>query len=69
MLIPGVNANRRARSQPQLPYSNDALRNDLIRVHEAWRKSRGRHDRYSIYKYLTAVFDLVKVLIPLVAVA
>ena len=61
MLISGVNENRRVRSQPLLPYSNDALRNDLIRVHEAWRESRGRHDRYSIYKYLSAVFDLVAV--------
>jgi hypothetical protein len=61
MLISGVNANRRDQSQPQLPYPNDALRNDLIRVHEAWRESRRRHDRFSVYKYLTTVFDLVAV--------
>jgi hypothetical protein len=61
MLISGVNANRRDQSQPQLPYPNDALRNDLIRVHEAWRESRRQYDRYGVYKYLTAVFDLVKV--------
>ena len=61
MLISGVNANRRDQSQPQLPYPNDALRNDLLRVHEAWRESRRRHDRYSVYKYLTAVFELVAV--------
>jgi hypothetical protein len=30
-------------------------------VHEAWRESRRRHDRFSIYKYLSAVFDLVAV--------
>ena len=48
-------------SQPQLSYSNDALRCDLSRVHEAWRESRRQHDRFSIYKYLTAVFDLVTV--------
>jgi hypothetical protein len=30
-------------------------------VREAWRESRRQHDRYSIYKYLTAVFDLVTV--------
>jgi hypothetical protein len=61
MLVSGVNANRRDQSHPQLPYPNDALRNDLIRVHEAWRESRQRHDRFSVYKFLTAVFDLVTV--------
>jgi hypothetical protein len=61
MLLQSLNENRRAQSQPQLSYSNDALRNDLIRVREAWRESRRRHDRYSVYKYLTAVFDLVTV--------
>jgi hypothetical protein len=61
MSLQSVNANRCDRSQPQLPYPNYALRNDLIRVHEVWRESRRQHDRYSIYKYLTAVFDLVAV--------
>jgi hypothetical protein len=61
MLISGGNANRRDQSRPKLPYPNDALRNDLIRVHEAWRESRRQHDRYSVYKYLTAVFGLVVV--------
>jgi hypothetical protein len=61
MLIPGVNANRRDRSEPQLPYPNSALQCDLTRVHEAWRESQRRHDRYSVYQYLTAVFDLVMV--------
>ena len=50
-----------SRVQAQLSYSNDALSNDLIRVHEAWRESRRRHDRFSVYQYLTAVFDLVTV--------
>ena len=61
MLIPGVNANRRDRSEPQLPYPNSALQCDLTRVHEAWRESQRRHDRYSVYQYLSAVFDLVMV--------
>jgi hypothetical protein len=61
MLVPGVNANRLDRSQPLLPYPNSALQCDLTRVHEAWRESRRRHDRYSVYQYLTAVFDLVMV--------
>jgi hypothetical protein len=61
MLVQSLNANRHDPSQPQLPYPNDALRNDLLRVHEAWRESRQRHDRFSVYKYLTAVFDLATV--------
>ena len=60
-LSQSLNANRCDRSQPLLPYSNDALRNDLIRVHDVWRESRRQHDRLSVYKYLTAVFDLVTV--------
>jgi hypothetical protein len=61
MSLQSLNENRRGQSQPKLPYSNDALRCDLRRVHDAWRESRRRHDRFSIYKYLTAVFDLVTV--------
>ena len=61
MSLQSINANQRDQSQPKLPYPNNALRCDLIRVREAWRKSRRRHDRFSIYKYLTAVFDLVAV--------
>ncbi len=32
-----------------------------IRAREAWRESRRRHDRFSVYQYLGAVFDLVMV--------
>jgi hypothetical protein len=61
MLVPSVNPDRRGRRQPLLSYSNDALSNDLIRVHEAWRESRRNHDRFAVYKYLSAVFNLVMV--------
>ena len=61
MLVRGVKANRRDRFQPLLPYPNSALQCDLTRAREAWRESRRQHDRYSVYKYLTAVFDLVTV--------
>jgi hypothetical protein len=61
MSLQSLNENRRGQSQPKLSYSSDALRNDLSRVHEAWRESRRRHDRFSIYLFLTAVFDLVAV--------
>jgi hypothetical protein len=61
MSLQGLNENRRGQSQPKLPYPNDALRCDLRRVRDAWSESRRRHDRFLIYKYLTAVFDLVAV--------
>ena len=61
MLAPTLNYTRRTQIQPQLPYSTDALRSDLIRVRETWRQSRRRHDRFSVYEYLAVVFDLVMV--------
>jgi xanthine/CO dehydrogenase XdhC/CoxF family maturation factor len=59
MSLQSLNENRRGQSQPKLPYSTDALRCDLRRVRDAWRESRRRHDRFSVYQYLGAVFDLV----------
>ena len=61
MSLQSLNENRRGQSQPKLPYSTDALRCDLRRVRDAWRQSRRQHDRFSIYLFLTAVFDLVTV--------
>jgi hypothetical protein len=61
MSLQSLNENRRTRSQPQLSYSNSALQSDLTRVRESWRESRRRHDRFSVYQYLGAVFDLVMV--------
>jgi hypothetical protein len=61
MSLQSLHENRRDQSQPQLPYPNNALRCDLRRVHETWRESRRRHDRFSVYLFLSAVFDLVAV--------
>ena len=61
MSLQSLNPNRRNQAQPQLPYTNTALECDLNRVREIWRESRRRHDRFSIYQYWTAVFDLVAV--------
>jgi hypothetical protein len=36
-----------------------ALRQDLSRLRSAWDECQARRDRDSIYRYLTAVFDLV----------
>jgi hypothetical protein len=44
-----------------LPYGSGALCWDLIRLREVWRKARRQHDRFSIFKYLAAVYDLVGV--------
>jgi hypothetical protein len=49
------------RNRKQLSYSGDALRWDLIRLRDAWRESRRQHDRFSIFEYLAAVYDLVAV--------
>jgi xanthine/CO dehydrogenase XdhC/CoxF family maturation factor len=48
-------------SKPILPYFGDSLRYDLTRVHDVWRESQRQHDRFSVYQYLTSVFDLVMV--------
>jgi hypothetical protein len=61
MSLQSLNENRHDQSKPQLSYPNSALECDLSRVHEAWRESRRQHDRFSVYKYLSAVFDLVAV--------
>jgi hypothetical protein len=62
MLVQPSNRNKRPQDQPQLLYPTDALRRDLIRIRETWRESRRQHDRFSVYEYLGAVFDLVMVL-------
>jgi xanthine/CO dehydrogenase XdhC/CoxF family maturation factor len=61
MSLQSLNENRRDQSEPRLPYSNNALRCDLRRVHDAWRESRRQHNRFSVYQYLGTVFDLVMV--------
>ena len=42
-----------------IPYSKEALRQDLARVRNAWEECQASRDRNAIYGYLTAVFDLV----------
>ena len=61
MTINLTNLVRRHSSPEVLPYSDEALCHALDRVHEQWRKARHQHDRFSIYKYLKAVFELVMV--------
>ena len=42
-----------------VPYTGEALRQDLLRVRNAWEESQASRKRDAIYTYLTAVFDLV----------
>jgi hypothetical protein len=45
--------------QDDVPYGTQALRQDLLRVRNAWEECQASRDRDAIYTYLTAVFDLV----------
>jgi hypothetical protein len=43
----------------RIPYSEEALEQDLFRVESAWEDCQSSRERDAIYGYLTAVFDLV----------
>jgi hypothetical protein len=43
----------------EVPYTTQALRQDLLRVRNAWEDCQAKRDRDAIYSYLIAVFDLV----------
>ena len=42
-----------------VPYTTQALMQDLLRVRNAWEACQANRARDAIYSYLTAVFDLV----------
>jgi hypothetical protein len=42
-----------------IPYTDEGLKQDLLRLQNAWDDSQARRDRDAIYIYLTAVFELV----------
>jgi hypothetical protein len=42
-----------------IPYTDQALKQDLLRIRNAWDDSQARRERDAIYIYLTAVFELV----------
>jgi hypothetical protein len=50
---------RKTSAGDPIPYSREALRQDLMRVEIAWDDCQASRDRNAIYGYLTAVFDLV----------
>jgi hypothetical protein len=43
----------------EVPYTTQALRQDLLRVRNAWEQCQASRNRNAIYRYLSAVFDLV----------
>ena len=43
-----------------IPYSSDAMRQDLHRVRNAWTACQASRDRDAIYGYLSAVYGLVR---------
>jgi hypothetical protein len=45
--------------QDDVPYTTQALKQDLLRLRNAWAECRASRARNAIYGYLTAVFDLV----------
>jgi hypothetical protein len=45
--------------QDEVPYTAQAMRQDLARVRLAWEDCQASRDRNAIYSYLTAVLDLV----------
>src|SRR3984893_14532608 len=54
-----VSSRLKAPVQDDVPYTVKALRQDLLRVRNAWEECRASRERDAIYLYLTAVFDLV----------
>jgi hypothetical protein len=42
-----------------IPYTHEALKQDLMRVRNAWDECQARRERDAIYTYLTAAFELV----------
>ena len=45
--------------QDHVPYTTQALRQDHLRVRNAWDECQASRERDAIYTYLTAVFELV----------
>jgi hypothetical protein len=54
-----VSPRIKASVRDDIPYTHEALKQDLLRVQNAWDESQARRDRDAIYTYLTAVFELV----------
>jgi hypothetical protein len=49
----------RPSAQEAIPYTEEAMRQDLQRVRNVWEGAQSSRDRDAIYGYLTAVYGLV----------
>src|SRR5256885_16093159 len=54
-----VSPRMKTSGQDDIPYTDEALKQDLLRVQNAWDESQARRERDAIYNYLIAVFELV----------
>jgi hypothetical protein len=54
-----VSPRMKTSARNNIPYTDQALRQDLLRVQNAWDESQARRERDAIYIFLTAVFELV----------
>jgi hypothetical protein len=54
-----VSPRLKTSARNNIPYSDEALKQDLLRVRSAWDESQARRERDAIYGYLSAVFGLV----------
>ena len=43
----------------RVPYTKQALKQDLLRLRNAWHECQASRDRDAVYGYLSAVFELV----------
>jgi hypothetical protein len=58
-IVAGSDARLRKPLQDDVPYTTQAMSQDLLRVQNAWDECQSHRERDAIYSYLTAVFDLV----------
>jgi hypothetical protein len=54
-----LTSSRLRKLQDDVPYTTQALQQDLLRVQNAWDECQAHRERDAIYTYLTAVFELV----------
>ena len=45
----------------RVPYSDEALRANLLRLENAWEEFQSTRDRAAVYLYLTPIFELIAV--------
>jgi hypothetical protein len=45
---------------PAIPFSTEALKANLLRLEVEWEAVQANHSRNAIYRYLSAVFELVE---------